>query len=58
VVDERGDVVSHQPEVDQPVDVGGTAVPLQVECDDLVALGQRGRCGCVALISVKERSTE
>ena len=31
VVDEGGDVVGHQPDVERPVDVGGPAVPLQVD---------------------------
>ena len=43
VVDQRRDVVGHQPHVDRSVDVGGAAVPLQVDGDDLVALGQRGQ---------------
>jgi hypothetical protein len=41
--DERGDVVGHQPHVERPVDVGGPAMPLQVDGDDLVAPGQRGQ---------------
>ena len=43
MVDERRDVVGHEPDVDRPVDVGGPAVPLQVGGDDLVVLGQRGQ---------------
>ena len=30
VVDERRDVVGHEPDVDRPVDVGRAAVPLEV----------------------------
>ena len=30
VVDERRDVVGHEPDVDRPVDVGGPAVALEV----------------------------
>ena len=41
VVDEGRDVVGHEPDVDRPIDVGGAAVPLEVDRDDLVALGQR-----------------
>jgi hypothetical protein len=41
VFDERHDVIGHEPDVDRPVDVGRPAVPLQVDRDDLVALGQR-----------------
>ena len=33
------DVIGHEPHVDRPVDIGGPAVPLQVNGDDLVALG-------------------
>ena len=43
VVDERGDVVGHQPDVDRSIDVGGAAVALQVDGDDLVALRERGK---------------
>ena len=43
MVDERGDVVGHQPHVERPVDVGGPAVPLQVDDDDLVVVGQGGK---------------
>ena len=42
VVDEGRDVVGHEPDVDRPIDVRGAAVPLEVDRDDLVALGQRG----------------
>ena len=42
VVDEGGDVVGHEPHVDRPIDVGGTAVTLHVGRDDLVAL-RKGR---------------
>jgi hypothetical protein len=45
VVDERRDVIGHEPEVDRPIDVGGPAVPLQVDGDDLMARGQRGKDG-------------
>jgi hypothetical protein len=41
VVDECRDVIGHEPRIDRPVDVGGAAVALQVDDDDLVALGQR-----------------
>ena len=30
VVDERRDVVGHEPDVDRPIDVGGAAVALEV----------------------------
>ena len=30
VVDERGDVVGHEPDVDRPIDVGGAPVALEV----------------------------
>jgi hypothetical protein len=43
VVDERGDVIGHEPDVKRSVDVGGAAVALQVDDDDLVAFGQRGK---------------
>ena len=36
VVDERRDVVGHEPDVDRPVDVGGPAVALEVDGDHLV----------------------
>ena len=42
VVDQRGDVAGHQAHVQRPVDVGGPAVPLQVDEDDLVVVGQGG----------------
>ena len=37
VVDERGDVVGHELDVDRPIDVGGPAVALEIGDDDLVA---------------------
>jgi hypothetical protein len=40
VVDERGDVIGHEPDVQRPVDVGGARVALQVGEDDGVVLGQ------------------
>ena len=40
VVDERRDVVGHEPDVDRPIDVGGPAVALEVDRDDLVVLRQ------------------
>ena len=40
VVDQGRDVVGHEPDVDRPIDVCGAAVPLEVDRDDLVALGQ------------------
>jgi hypothetical protein len=43
VVDERRDVVGHEPGLDRSVDVGGAAVALQVDGDDLVTLGQGGK---------------
>jgi len=43
VVDKRGDVIGHEPDVDRSIDVGSAAVPLQVDGDDLVTLGQRGK---------------
>jgi hypothetical protein len=43
VVDQRGDVVGHQPHVDGSIDVRRAPVSLQVESDDLVALGQQGQ---------------
>ena len=42
VVDEGRDVVGHEPDVDRPIDVGGAAVPLEIDRDDPVALGQGG----------------
>ena len=42
VVDEGRGVVGHESDVDRPVDVGGTAVPLEVGPDDLMALGESG----------------
>ena len=41
MLDECGDVASHQARVDRPVDVGCPAVALQVGEDDLVACGER-----------------
>ncbi len=41
VIDERGDVVRHQTDVDRSIDVGGPTMPLEVHSDDLVALGQQ-----------------
>ena len=38
LVDEAGDVVRHQPDVEWPIDVSRTAMALQVDCDDLVPL--------------------
>jgi hypothetical protein len=43
VVDERGDVIGHEPDVERSVDVGGAAVALQVDDDDLAAFGQGGK---------------
>lgn len=43
MADECRDVTGHQPYVDRPVDVGGAAVSLQVDGDDLMTLGQRGK---------------
>jgi hypothetical protein len=43
VVDERRDVIGHEPHVERSVDVGGAAVALEVDDDDLVALGQGGK---------------
>jgi len=43
VVDECGDVVGHEPDVERSVDVGRAAVPLQVDGDDLVPLRQPGK---------------
>jgi len=43
MVDERGNVIGHEPDVDRPVDVGRPAVSLQVGGDDLVPLGERGK---------------
>jgi hypothetical protein len=45
VIDQRRDVIGHEPDVERPVDVGGPAVPLQVDGDDLVALRQCGQDG-------------
>jgi hypothetical protein len=42
MVDEGRDVVGHESDVDRPIDVDGTAVPLEVGRDDLVALGEGG----------------
>ena len=41
VVDERRDVIGHEPDVDRPIDVGRAPVALEVGEDDLVVLGQR-----------------
>jgi hypothetical protein len=41
VVDERGDVVGHEPDVDRPIDVGRSAVTLEVDGDHLVVRGLR-----------------
>src|SRR5205809_466704 len=38
MVDERGDVVGHEADVYRSIDVSGTAMSLQVDGDDLVAL--------------------
>jgi hypothetical protein len=38
VVDQRRDVVGHQPDVDRSINVGSAAVALQVRSDDLVVL--------------------
>jgi hypothetical protein len=38
MVNERGDVVGHQPDVDRSIDVSGPAVSLQVDRHYLVAL--------------------
>jgi hypothetical protein len=43
VVDERGDVSRHQPDVYRSIDVGRAAVPLQVDGYDLVTLRQLGK---------------
>ena len=43
VIDERPDVVSHEPDVDGPIDVGRAAVSLEVDRGGLVALAQRGK---------------
>ena len=45
MVDERRDVVGHEPDVDRPVDVGGASVPLEVDDDDLVVPRQGGEDG-------------
>ena len=42
MVDEARDVVRHEPDIDRSIDIGGAAVPLEVDRDDPVALGQRG----------------
>ncbi len=36
VVDERGDVIRHEPRVDRPIDVCGASVSLEVDGDHLV----------------------
>jgi hypothetical protein len=43
VVDERRDVIGQEPRIERSVDVGGAAVALQVDDDDLVAFGQGGQ---------------
>jgi hypothetical protein len=43
VIDKRGDVVGHETEIERPVDVRGSAVPLQVDRDDLVVVGKSGQ---------------
>ena len=40
VVDQCADVVGHQPDVDGSVDVGRPTMALQVDCDDLVVVGE------------------
>ena len=42
MVDERPYVVGHEPGVDRAIDVGGASVPLKVDRDDPMALGQGG----------------
>jgi hypothetical protein len=43
VVDQGGDVIDQEPDIERPVDVGGAAMALQVDGDGLVALGQGGK---------------
>ena len=43
VVDERRDVVGHEPDVDRAIDVGRPAVTLEVDRDDLVVRGEGGQ---------------
>ena len=40
VPDQRRDVVGHEPDVDRPVDVGGSAVSLEIDCDHLALSGE------------------
>ena len=40
VVDECADVISHQAYVDRSINISGSAMALQVDGDDLVALGE------------------
>ena len=40
VVDEGRDVIGHEPDIKRSVDVGGAAVALEVDGDDLVVFGQ------------------
>ena len=42
VLDQRGDVASHQLRSERPIDVGCAAVTLQIGDDDLVSLRERG----------------
>src|SRR5207253_3190404 len=45
VLDERGDVFGHQLGADRSIDVGRSAVSLQVRGDDLTALRERRKVG-------------
>ncbi len=40
MLDQCGDVTGHEPHVDRSIDVSRTAVSLEVDSDDLVALGE------------------
>ena len=43
VVDERRDVVGHEPDVERAIDVGRPAVTLEIDRDDLVVRGEGGQ---------------
>lgn len=49
VVDQRGDVIGHEAQVDRPVDVCGPPVALEVHEDDLVVVRQGGQHRSVRL---------
>ena len=45
VLDQGGDIVRHQPDAQGSIDVGRPPVALQVDGDDLPAVGERGKVG-------------